>query len=526
MKQRVMPIRRVSSAGQMIVLPQEMIDQAAAGGRPRVQVQDSAWMPAGQPPPQFIHPTPDSRRFDFPVNINTRFNPKSGEGVTFGQLRALADSYDLLRVIIERRKDQIEGFEWEIAPTKKQAKSLNNETPEDPRIDRIRQFLKAPSSEYTWGQWLRAALEDLLVCDAVVITPRHTLGGDLYSLDLIDPGTIKRVIDDRGMTPLPPDPAYQQVVKGIPVVNFTSQEMLYWMRNPRTWRIYGYSPVEWIIITVNIALQRQMFTMSYFTEGNIPEALAAVPEGWTTPQIREFQDYWDSLMIGNLANRRRMRFVPMDPSKIKELKQPDHKNEFEEWLARLTCFAFSISPSTLIKDMNRATADTNKEIAEKEGLMPTLRFIKERVDFLIQRVMGHTDLEFNWKMEGALDAKQQADVHKIYIDSKVLTPDEVRQDIDRLPLTPEERAEAFPAPPAMTIGEDGLPVPAAKPGVPGKPGEPKPKPGTPKPSEDDDAAAAKMLSRLTFAPVINIPEREVNVTVGDVNVTADLSDAR
>lgn len=514
MNQRLMPLRRVSSAGTMIVLPQEMIDQAANGGNPRVrEASSSQWMPAGNPPQPFIHPQPDSRRFDFAVNINTRFNPKAGEGVTFGTLRLLADAYDLLRVIIERRKDQVEAFEWELVSVSRTKKAREQD------IERATTFLKKPSAEYTWGQWLRAMLEDLLVCDAVCVVPRHTMGGDLFSLDLVDPATIKRVIDDRGMTPLPPDPAFQQVIKGIPVVNFTVEEMQYWIRNPRTWRIYGFSPVEWILITVNIALQRQGFTMSYFTEGNIPEALAAVPESWTTPQIREFQDYWDSLMSSGLGQRRRMKFVPMDPSKIKELKQPDHKNEFEEWLARLVCFAFSISPSALIKDMNRATADTNREIAQDEGLMPTMRFLKDRIDFLLQNTMGFPDLQFKWKMEGALDAVQQATVHKTYIDAKVLTPDEVREELERDALTPEEREKAFPTP-----------VPPMLPGmsVPGDDDEgskPPPKKPAPQPSEDDDAAAAKLLSKIVFAPTINVPEREVNVTIGDVNVQANLSDA-
>ena len=35
----------------------------------------------------------------------------------------------------------------------------------------------------------------------------------------------------------------------------------------------------------------------------------------------------------------------------------------------IVCFAFSISPQALTQQMNRAAAETQKEIAEEEGLV-------------------------------------------------------------------------------------------------------------------------------------------------------------
>jgi hypothetical protein len=94
-----------------------------------------------------------------------------------------------------------------------------------------------------------------------------------------------------GRTPLPPDPAYQQVLKGLPAVNYSRDELIYAIRNPRTNRVYGYSPVEQIIMTVNIAMRRQLSQLQYYTEGNIPEAMIGVPDPWNPDQIRQFQDY-------------------------------------------------------------------------------------------------------------------------------------------------------------------------------------------------------------------------------------------
>jgi len=55
-----------------------------------------------------------------------------------------------------------------------------------------------------------------------------------------------------------------------------------------------------------------------------------------TPQAygRQFQDYWDAEFSGDLARRRRAKFVPGEAAaKVVQTKEPAHKDEFDEWLA-------------------------------------------------------------------------------------------------------------------------------------------------------------------------------------------------
>jgi hypothetical protein len=56
------------------------------------------------------------------------------------------------------------------------------------------------------------------------------------------------------------------------------------------------------------------------------------------------------------------------------------KDEFDEWLARIICYCFSLSPQALIKQMNRATAETAKQTAQEEGLEPLKLWFKDTVD--------------------------------------------------------------------------------------------------------------------------------------------------
>ena len=67
-----------------------------------------------------------------------------------------------------------------------------------------------------------------------------------------------------------------------------------------------------------------------------------MPQSWAPDQIKQFQDYWDTEFAGDLAKRRRAKFVPGEAAaKVVQTKEPEQKNDFDEWLARIICYAFS-----------------------------------------------------------------------------------------------------------------------------------------------------------------------------------------
>ena len=87
------------------------------------------------------------------------------------------------------------------------------------------------------------------------------------------------MIDDWGRTPQPYrgadgatvyPPAYQQVLKGLPAVNYSARDIIYRPRNGRAHRIYGYSPVQQVLMTVNIGLRRQLWQLDYFPKARSP----------------------------------------------------------------------------------------------------------------------------------------------------------------------------------------------------------------------------------------------------------------
>jgi len=346
------------------------------------------------------------RQFDFRPGVNLDTLPRDGESVSFRELRALADNFDLLRLVIEKRKEQLASLDWEIMLRDRTRPSKG-----DDRVKRANDFLIYPDREHDWDQWSRMLIEDMLVIDAATIYPRRSRGGELYALDPLDGATIKRVLDDWGRTPPPPLPAYQQILKGMPSANYTSDQLLYLPRNPRTNRAYGLPPVEQVIMTVNIGLRRQVQRLQYYTEGTLPDALAGVPENWTTAQIGEFQSYFDALLENNTGQRRKIRFVPAAMAKaFVQTKEGALKDDYDEWLARIICYCMQVSNQAFIKQMSRSSAETSHTQALEEGREPLKVWLKSVIDRILAFTFGWPDLELRWKEEDDQDPRAQAEI--------------------------------------------------------------------------------------------------------------------
>ena len=374
------------------------------------------------------------RLWNFPVGYNTAYTPHSYEPIGFDELRALAESHDITRLAIETRKDQIEKLEWTI-------KSRDDRHPvanASARIGRLTEFWRMPDGEQPFATWLREALEDVLVLDAPAFEIRRNRGGEIIGLDVVDGSTIKVLIDDTGRRPQPPAPAYEQVIHGRPWRLLSDAELIYLPRNRRPHKAYGFGPVEQMVLTVNIGLRRQVMQLQHFTDGNVPSGLMSAPDSWSTQQISQYQEWFDSVLAGNTGNRTRLFWGPSG-AKYQAFKEAPYKDDFDEWLARIVCYAFSLPPTAFTQQVNRATAQTAQEAALEEGLAPLMGWVKRLVDSVIQKRMGHSDLEFAWSNLRPTDPKDQSAILTSYVRDGIFTVNEAR---DALSLDPVEGGDA------------------------------------------------------------------------------------
>ncbi len=202
-------------------------------------VSPDTWFGPLQPLAPMAPPEVKGRQWDYPFGANLNYIPRAEDGVSFAELRGLADALPLLRAVIETRKDQIAAQSYAV-----RARARADSPDVSKNIDVVSRFLARPDRRHSFADWLRILVEEMLVIDAATIYPRYARGGSLYSLDIIDGATIKPLVGEDGRAPEAPDPAYQQILKGIPAADFSADELLYLPRNLRSHRLYGMSPVE------------------------------------------------------------------------------------------------------------------------------------------------------------------------------------------------------------------------------------------------------------------------------------------
>lgn len=434
-------------------------------------VQHEDYLGPGQPQVPVAPPTFQPRRIDYPISYNYTYMPRAYELVPYAQMRGLADSWDLLRLVIETRKDQMVRLPWRFRikgdpdeNTSKKAKRNVRAPADDERLTALGDFFSCPDGENSFSTWMRIILEDLFVTDAVSILPRWKRDGSIYGFDPIDGATIHRVLDAQGRTPLPPYPAYQQIIKGLPTVDLAApcpklkiDQLVYNPRNKRSNKIYGYSPVEQIIMTVNIAIRRQLFQLEFYTDGSIPDMVVEMPENVSTEQIQQFETWWNSVLSGQTGERRKAKFLESG-SKVTLLKDKELFDKMDDWLARVVCFAFSIPPTALVQMTNRASAQQMSEDSRAEGLEPLTIYFADLMNFLVQNYIGYDDIEFVFGSATREKPLETAQVNAIYLDRNVIQPNEVRVDLGYEPYTEEELAAlAAMAGTAQGVGTPKLP---------------------------------------------------------------------
>ncbi len=445
----------------------------------------------GQPLPPF-YPELPPRQFQYNVGQNISTTPRSEitGAVAFSVLRNMSRIYDVARMCINLRIEELAHLDFDIVPRQEEDKGKY-----DDACRRARQFFEKPDGVTPWDRWVAMVAEDWLAIDAVSIYRHYNRAGNkLVALEVVDGTTVKPLLDARGRVPLPPAPALQQWMWGLPIGEFTIQQLIYrphWVRSDSP---YGFPPMEWLLLNVNTDVKFQWYFLNFFTEGNVPEGFIQAPEAWSPQQIREFQEYWDALMSGNEQLKRTVRMIPggSQGAGYVPTKDPKWDTQFGQWLLQKTCAAYGVSPQELgfVQQINRSQGEMQQNVQQRRSLKPATSFIASIVNQVLAEDFGLPQLEMKFLgLDEEEDALAKAQRMKIYVEIGAISPDEVRsqelglqvdahQPAGRVfltaqgPIPIEEIYSAAPAetgsqPDAAATGDQAGKAPADEPGKDG-----------------------------------------------------------
>src|ERR1700691_6698370 len=99
--------------GKVTPIPSGVISRITQAARYVISgVAPDAWFGPFQPLRPMAPAEVKGRTWDYPTGLNLNYTPRLSEGISFEDMRGLADNCDVLRAVIETRKDQIEALDW------------------------------------------------------------------------------------------------------------------------------------------------------------------------------------------------------------------------------------------------------------------------------------------------------------------------------------------------------------------------------------------------------------------------------
>ena len=261
--------------------------------------------------------------------------------------------------------------------------------------------------------------------------------------------TIRPLLDDWGGRPRPPEPAYQQIVWGVPRVDlmdiinlgpnatitdlkainpvleelstrgdeWSADQLLYMRQNPRSWTPYGFGPLEQAMLPASILLARQTWQFEFFRAGSLPQVF--LDPGETIANAEEARQLQTAINMlgGDLAGKHQVIVVPPG-SRVMPQKDADLSGQIDEWLAALLCmpFGYAISDLGLTPKISSlqspaasmGAAQTATDRGTQHAILPRVKKLKRKVfDRVIQKLMGQEDMEWSWGVVERGETKDQ-----------------------------------------------------------------------------------------------------------------------
>lgn len=412
--------------------------------------------------PNPINPTrpngrAEPRIYEYPISWNLPGNGTHNH-VPWKVLRD-ASNVPIIRDLIRITKNEIVSLDWDVSVKKsaiiaEERKSKDSEGRAKveqkmrdrlaPDIERCKSFWERPDKGqgYKFAEWIFEALEEILTTDAWAVYPRYTNGGDLYSLEVLDGTTIKPLLDERGGRPLPPFPAYQQILYGFPRGEFTadwnpsddgpegvvipngfsSDNLIYVRREVRTNSPYGLSPVEMCLVDIDLWMKRHAWLRAEYSDGVMPQGWL-INDGvtqWTPEQLAEYERALNDLYAGQTEERQRYRMLPpgIKPDSMPAVDEK-YRSDYDLWLLKLLCAHFDMTISELGFTENRGLGaagyhEGQEDVQNRKNRRPFLRWLGEVLsDISETHLKMPAELEFKWlgledEDEAAADAVSES----------------------------------------------------------------------------------------------------------------------
>ena len=309
--------------------------------------------------------------------------------------------------IVKTLSDEAAGTSWEVR--------VKEDYADDQEAQSLAQeatlFLSNPNGNDESFEFInKAVIKDVLELDSGVIVKVFNEEGKLSQLFARDAGSFLKNPDIYGymggredfITPegFPgsndtmtakqygsaySDAAYFQYgwTTGGHPIPFGKREIMYIMHNPKTYSIYGTSPMEILTETIYMLIYGQQYNLDYYMNGNVPDGIIHLPnadkataKSFASRLLSKFKK------VDELGNKTRVGHQypvwsgEQVPSLIPFMLSAKDMQilEQQKWFIKLVWACFGVTPDEMgfTEDSNKAVAQSQSAVHKRKAVQPIL----------------------------------------------------------------------------------------------------------------------------------------------------------
>lgn len=241
-------------------------------------------------------------------------------------------------------------------------------------------------------------------------------------------------------------PRYVQLVDGVIMNDYTEDEMVFGVANPRTdlrGNGYGWSELEMLISTITNHLWAEQWNSKIFSQGSTVKGVLNVSGKIPKDQLESFRRHWYA-MVSGVTNSWRTPVLNTDKLEWVPMQMSNNEMGYSQWieyLIKMVCAVFLMDPAEINFDirggvgqqpMFMSTNEAQQKISRDRGLQPLLRFYS---NWLTRSIIKKMHPDFMLEFVG-LDAQTEAQAMELRTKEAQTykTLNEIRSDQDMKPL--------------------------------------------------------------------------------------------
>ena len=317
--------------------------------------------------------------------------------------------------------------------------------PKSKEFEPILNLLKQPNPYDTFEEVLAEICADLHIYgDAYLEIVRDKQGNPVALYNIYAP-SLRVMVDVHGTVGGYIQKPMGLLTSGAKAVTFKPEEIAHFrLPNPGN-EVYGLSPIESLDIVIETDLYAQDYNLHFFKNHAVPR-LHVDLSNCTLPQLKRTREYFASEIKG--AKNAHKTMITEGGAKVTAIGTSPNDMEFltQRKFSRDEIFAvFGVPPMKLgiYEDVNRASSGEADKSFKSEKIIPLQRMLAKKLNITVINSFDKIGEKVNFAfVEVDLrDAKEQANIDKIDIDSGVMTINEVRRKRGLAPLEKESEPE-------------------------------------------------------------------------------------